>query len=158
MSKNQEIKNGYCIRFDTNTIKLPNLDCYGYIKTTDGQPKINEAEASMIRWIFERYLTGDNLEEIKECLSQKGISAPNSGKHWNKESLNKLLANERYTGRKLLNKFYPIRNHQIADDAHGGRYLVANNYPAIISEEIFNAVQMKRQHRSKSPQGRLSLY
>ena len=39
------------------------------------------------------------------------------------------------------------------DGKHDAHYLAEDNNPAIISEEIFQAVQMEKQHRSNVSRG-----
>ena len=67
---------------------------------------MNPDEAATVCWIFERYLSGDSLGKIAAGLEEQGIFSPAGKPKWNREALNKLLSNEKYTGRVLL------QNHQ----------------------------------------------
>lgn len=57
-----------------------------------------------MRWIFERYLAGDSLGEIAAGLAKHGILSSTGKPRWNREAIDKLLSNEKYTGRVLLQK------------------------------------------------------
>ena len=54
--------------------------CYGYDTGSDGELVINPDEAATVRWIFERYLSGDSLGKIAGRLEEQGIPSP-TGKH-----------------------------------------------------------------------------
>ena len=43
---------------------------YGYRKGEDGQPEFIPEQAEIVRWIYERYLTGASLRMIKDELEQ----------------------------------------------------------------------------------------
>ena len=43
---------------------------YGYRKGEDGQPEIIPEQAEIVRWLYERYLTGASLRMIKDELEQ----------------------------------------------------------------------------------------
>lgn len=78
--------------------------CYGYDVGTDGALVVNPTEASVARWIFDRYLSGDSLGKIAAGLEEQGIPSPTGRPKWNREAINKLISNEKYRGRVLLQK------------------------------------------------------
>ena len=65
---------------------------------------INETEAKIVRWIFDRYLAGDSLGKITTGLEQQGIPSPMGKAKWNREGYHQFLSNEKYTGSVLLQK------------------------------------------------------
>lgn len=67
--------------------------CYGYDTGPDGELVINPDEAALVRWIFERYLSGNSLGKIAAGLEKQGIPSPTGKPKWNREPLNKLLSN-----------------------------------------------------------------
>lgn len=75
---------------------------YGYAIGPDGELAINPDKATVVRWIFGHYLNGDSLGKIAAGLKERGIASPTGRPKWNRESLNKLLSNEKYTGRVLF--------------------------------------------------------
>lgn len=68
---------------------------------------------------------------------------------WNREAINKLLSNEKYTGRVLLQKTVSSGAVQIENDGRMERYLHTGTHEAIISDEMFMAVQKEKLRRSK---------
>ena len=95
----------------------------GYVKSSDSRYQIDEAEAEIVREIFQRVKERDKLSEIINDLNNRGIRTK-KGKPWNRSSFNQILSNERYTG------VYIYRDIRIP----GG-------IPQIISQELFDTVQ-----------------
>jgi hypothetical protein len=62
--------------FHSADCKMANRVCYNYTTATDGELVINEAEAKIINWIFERYLSGDSFGEISVGLEKQSILSP----------------------------------------------------------------------------------
>ena len=126
--------------------------CYGYTSGSDGQLVINSNEAQIVRWIFERYLVGDSLRKIASGLERQGIPSPTGKSKWNREAIDKLLSNEKYTGRVLLQKTISTGVAQIENNGLMDRYLYTDTHEAIISDELFMAVQQEKLKRSKNPE------
>lgn len=78
--------------------------CYGYEVGSGGELAVNPDEAQVVCWIFERYLAGDSLGKIATGLAKQGILSPTGKPRWNREAIDKLLSNEKYTGRVMLQK------------------------------------------------------
>ena len=125
--------------------------CYGYDIGVNGQLAINPDEAAVVRWIFERYLHGDSLGTIASALEAKSILSLTGKTKWNREALNKLLSNEKYTGRVLLQKTVSAGGSQFKNDGFMGRYLYFDSHEAIISDEAFKATQEEKLRRTKCP-------
>ncbi len=91
---------------------------YGY-RAVPGQPGkmvIDEAEATVIREIFERYIAGYTPREIAAALNKKGMTPPR-GRDWNASTINGSLArsngiltNRLYVGEIVWNRVSMIRN------------------------------------------------
>ena len=56
--------------------------------------------------IFENFLNGDSIDDIKQCLENKGILTPTGHTEWNKQTIVRILKNEKYMGDVLLQKTY----------------------------------------------------
>ena len=56
----------------------------------------------MVALIFDHYMAGDSLGNIAAWLESQGIPSPSGKLRWNREAIDKLLSNEKYTGRVLL--------------------------------------------------------
>ena len=110
-----------------------------------------------MRWIFERYIAGDSLGKIVTGLEKQGISSPTGRLKWNREAIDKLLSNEKYTGRVLLQKTVSTGAVQIENDGLMDRYLYTDTHEAIISDEIFMAVQQEKLKRTKNPENTIAM-
>ncbi|WP_243154160.1 recombinase family protein [Pseudoflavonifractor sp. 60] len=83
------------------------------------------------------------------CLGSKNIRSPTGKSKWNREALNKLLSNEKYTGWVLLQKTVSAGVAQIKNNGLINQYLYADIHEAIISDEMFMAVQQEKFSRSR---------
>lgn len=91
------------------------------------------------------------------ALEKQGIPSPNGRPKWNREAIDKLLSNEKYTGRVLLQKTISTGAVQIENDGLMDRYLYTDAHEAIISDEMFMAVQQEKLNRSKEPQNHVAI-
>lgn len=123
----------------------------GYRKGENGEPEIVPEEAEVVRKIFQVYLDGNSLDQIKAYLESNGIRTK-QGKHiWSKQIIQGMLTNERYTGDMLLQKTYIencISKKSKKNRGEMAKYLITNNHSAIISKELFKSVQAEMARRS----------
>ena len=157
IEKSESIRAGLRRGFQNGTSKMAQRKCYGYNIGADGELVINPDEAAVVRWIFDRYLNGDSLGKIATGLEEQGIPSPTGKPKWNREALNKLLSNEKYTGRVLLQKTISAGGSQVKNDGFMERYLYSDSHKAIVSDEIFRDVQQKKLQRTNQPEKELSI-
>ncbi len=93
IEKSKSIRAGLRRSFQDGTSKMPQRRCYGYDTGLDGELVINHSEAAIVRWIFDRYLSGDSLGKIAVGLEAQSIPSPTGKPKWNREALNELLSN-----------------------------------------------------------------
>lgn len=136
---------------------------YGYDKiwVVEGKRKvptlaINEDEANVVRMIFDMYVNQDILPTtIARTLDSLHIP-PAMGAHWCQSSIKEILSNEHYLGKvrwnvrkaesvvedsEIIKKKKRLKEYLLFDGKH----------EAIITEELFQAAQVKRgnNHRAK---------
>ena len=157
IQKSETIKNGLRKGFQDGSSKMAKRRCYGYTINPDGELEINSDEAKVVSWIFERYLAGDSLGKIAAGLEKRSIPSPTGRPRWNREAIDKLLSNEKYTGRVLLQKTVSTGAVQIKNDGLMERYLYTDVHEAIISDKMFLAVQQEKFSRSKEPQNHVAM-
>ena len=155
--KSETIKNGLRKGFQDGSSKMAKRKCYGYDINPDGELTINPEESQVVCWIFEQYLAGNSLGKIAAGLEKRGIPSPTGKPRWNREAIDKLLSNEKYTGRVLLQKTVSTGAVQIENNGLMERYLYAGSHEAIISDEMFMAVQREKLSRSKEPQKEIAM-
>lgn len=137
-SRSENIKWGIKQRAAQGTSKLYNRKCYGYANASDGNLMIKDDEAKNVRVIFNLFLRGKSVIGIISELEKMGIKSPTGKGKWCKRTIDVMLSNEKYIGNVRL----------LDDGKHDLYYLSEKNNPAIISNEIFQAVQIEKQHRS----------
>lgn len=157
IQKSEAIKTGLRKGFQDGSSKMAKRKCYGYDVGPDGKLTVNPDETKVVCWIFERYLAGDSLGKIATGLERQGILSPTGRPRWNREAIDKLLSNEKYTGRVLLQKTVSTGAVQIENDGLMDRYLYTGTHEAIISDEMFMAVQREKLNRSKEPQNHVAM-
>ena len=148
-NKSELIKAGVREGFRNGTSKYATRRCYGYDITNDGSLVINHKEAKTVQWIFQRYIHGDSLGRIASGLEKQGILSPTGKPKWNREAIDKLLSNEKYTGCVLLQKTVSFGGCQIQNNRFQDQYLYSANHEAIISSEVFQAVQNEKVRRGR---------
>ncbi len=94
---------------------------YGY-KVVDKKIQIEESEAEIVKWIFEKFAAGVYVRNIIAELHAKGIS--NRGKPFKPYVIYCMLKNEKYIG---------IYRHKTQ--------IYENMYPAILPKELFERVR-----------------
>ena len=103
-----------------------------------------------IRDIFNMYLNGCSLDQIKDYLESEGVSTKTGKTVWSKSLLKNILSNERYCGDLLMQKTYTencITKKVKKNRGEMPKYLVKNNHPAIVTQSTFKMVQMEMARR-----------
>ena len=117
---------------------------------------VNEAEAQIVRFIYDAYLSGWSQENIAAFLTDIGCETKTGGTEWSSGSIGYILTNERYCGNVLTWKTFTAdlyehkhkRNRQDRD-----QYLYKERHEAIISVEKFEAVQTLLENRKHHVRG-----
>ncbi len=136
-------------RLEDGTSSMYNRVCYGYKKGEDGELLIQQQEAAIVQEIFKMYLSGYSIVGIQKELERKGVASPSGKAKWCKRSLDTMLSNEKYIGDAVVFKTYTKKNVRIQNtDGSHDRYVISGNHPAIISAEMFKAVQEEKKRRS----------
>jgi DNA invertase Pin-like site-specific DNA recombinase len=139
----------WAIRSGFKKGKPHRLGMYGY-RNKDGECVIVPEEAETVRRIFAAYLDGFTPAEIAEQLNNEGITNY-YGLGFKCSNIAKMLKNERYTGTLLLQKTYVqdyINKKGKTNKGELPMYLMEDAHCAIISKDIFRAVQNERIRRA----------
>ncbi len=131
IEKSESIRLGLRKGFQEGASKLAQRRCYGYDSGSDGELVGNPDEATVVRWIFERYLHGDSFGKIAAELEAQGILSPTGKPKWNREAISKLLSNEKYTGRVLLQKIINAGSFKFKNNGFMPQYLYSDAHESI---------------------------
>ena len=140
--KRQSIKDGK-VTFQYKTL-------LGYEKGPDGNPVIIPEEAETVRQIFEWYLAGKSVRDIRLALVAGGFRNAVGTTDWTTSNLRSILTNEKYCGDALLQKTFVkdcISKKSVPNTGQLAKVLIQNNHEAIISHEMFDAVQLELARR-----------
>lgn len=150
-SLSSAIKWGIKRGFESGESKFYGRKCYGYNKAEIGNLIINNEQATVVKSIFNLYLSGYSVDMIINELENSNIKSPKGKDKWSKRTIQKILTNEKYIGNVILGKTYtdtyPSNKQRINNGAQD-KYLMENNHEPIISIDIFEQVQEEIKRRS----------
>ena len=129
---------------------------YAYEKGSDGKPQIIPDQAEVVRDIYQRYLAGASLRQIKNWLESKMIPNVVGKTGWTITAIRGILTNEKYRGDVLLQKTFIsdcISRKSIKNTGQLPMYLIENHHEGIIDRMTFDAVQaeLARRKAERSP-------
>lgn len=139
MSRN--IRWGIKRSFQSGTSGYADFVCFGYKRGDEGRLAIDEPDAKIVRRIFEMRADGSSLGTISDWLYENKIPSPAGKDHWSRETISKLLKNEKYTGDVMLQKTFVkdlFSGKQIKNNGELERYLIQEHHPAIVNRELFD--------------------
>lgn len=106
----------------------------------DGRLAIDEPDAEIVRRIFQMRADGKSLGAISDWLYENKVLSPTGKERWSRETISKLLRNEKYTGDVLLQKTFVkdvLTGKQFKNQGELAQYLIQQHHPIIISKELF---------------------
>jgi site-specific DNA recombinase len=122
---------------------------FGYIRNPISKKlEINEAEAPTIRYIFKLHSEGKGAYTIRDILNKEGYKSA-TGKAFNLPSVKRIIRNEAYKGTTVFNDRKKVKKngkftYEILDTIR-----VENAHPAIVSPEVWDAVNRDRAERAE---------
>ncbi len=123
---------------------------FGYkrVKISDGAKErptleVDPATTPVVKEFFESSLRSNRLKEICRELNDRGIT--NRGRRWYKGGLHYLLTNEAYTGAAVWGRTSKGEKAQDPVSVEGA-------WPALVSRELFVAVQQAMSERAPKVQ------
>lgn len=108
---------------------------------------INEAEAAIVKRIFDLYLSGEvgGIEQIARELTRDKVPTKHGGTIWHGASVHKILMRQMYTGSYFANRISTTKTgaHKLTQTIRPKTEWIAMSCPQIITSKTFNAVQSK---------------
>jgi len=123
----------------------------GYRKSKDGEIQIVPEEADIVKTIFERYLDGASIDQLKKFLEGNHVKTSRDKTEWSYSVIRDMLSNEKYVGDVLTQKTFRVDCISKKVKKNRGeltKYLISNNHTPIIDRDTFNRVQMELSRRS----------
>lgn len=123
---------------------------FGYRKGENGEPEVVPEEAEIVLKIYNLYLNGYSIKQIKEYLEENKIPTKKGNPVWGYAVVSNILTNERYCGDMLLQKTFTencITKKVKKNRGEKAKYFIANNHAPIVSQEMFKRVQQEMARR-----------
>lgn len=114
---------------------------------------VNEEEAKIVRYIFQRYAEGTGCFVIAKELTQLKYKTKKGSTNWNDGSVRGIITNEKYKGDLLLGKTFtidPISKRRLDNMGEEEKYYIDSHHEPIISEEMFKEAQKILEKRSSN--------
>ena len=147
MSEN--IQRGFKRRFEQGVTLNNYKYFYGY-DVVDGELVVNEQQAEVVKNIFDWYLQGMSLGQIKCRLEENQIKTASEKSVWSKSVIQEMLCNEKYMGDCMLQKYFTedFRTGKKArNTGQRDRYYVHDSHQRIVSKEKFLEVACEMNRR-----------
>jgi len=117
---------------------------------------VNEAEADIVRFIFDAYLFGWPQADIAAFLTDIGCRTKTGSTDWNSGSISYILSNERYCGDVLTWKTFTsdLFDHKRKKNCQDiDQYHYKGQHKAIIPREKFDMAQALLENRKHNMRG-----
>ncbi len=105
---------------------------FGYTRNEMNEIVIYKKQAEVVKLIFELYSFDQSLSDISKHLEMYRIPSPSNKPVWGRQIINNVLSNENYIGNI--------------------------DYPPIITDELWNSAQNKKNNNSYSMRYRQNKY
>ena len=150
MSISKNVRIGVHKRMADGTYKTATVP-YGY-NYSNGKVTVNKEQADTVKMIFNEYLSGKGEFEIAVMLNKLNSAKPMKAKRWYPQIILNIISNEWYIGDLLLQKKYGEEALPFKRKVNHGekeQYYISNAHEAIISREVFDAVQVLRKNKAQ---------
>ena len=119
--------------------------CLRYKRGDDRKLVIDEPDAEIVRKMYKMRAGGCSLGAISNWLYESKVPSPTGKPHWSRETISKLLRNEKYVGDVLLQKTFIadlFSRKQVKNQGELERFLIQEHHPAIVSRKLFEAASL----------------
>lgn len=151
-STSMNVKMGYRAKMKRGE-PCGSIACYGFTwnKITK-ELEINEFEASVVRKIFDYYISGLGTSRLAKKLEEEGIPAPNGGKRWHAGVIKGMLKNVKYIGDIMGQKYFvedPLTHKLVRNYGQMPKYYSKGHHKPIIDLDTWNKAQEIYDRRSE---------
>lgn len=112
--------------------------------------KVNEEEATVVRFIYREFLKGKSVNTICRMLEEQGIKTPGHKDHWRTTTVSSILKNEKYKGDCEMQKTY-VKNFldhvSVKNNGELEKIYVEDHHEPIVSKDHWLMVQLEFERR-----------
>lgn len=152
---------GHRKRFQNGKVMVPYSSLLGYKKGADGNLVIDETQAPTVRLIYQLFLSGLSITEIRAELQHRGILTPRGKTKWSTSTVRSILSNEKYKGDALLQKTFTADFLTKRIEENQGQlpqYYVTGNHESIINPKVWDQVQYELATRHATNTAKIGLF
>ena len=161
----EHVKKGLKMKLQRGEI-IGNPKCLGYnFDSKTKEMSINEKEADIVRFIFNKYADGYGMERICKDLRAMGCKTKRGNVRWEARTVASIITNEKYKGDLLFGKTVtidPIEKKRVKNNGQGDQYYFENHHDPIISSELWDKANMlykiRTEEAKRSPQCREDIF
>ncbi len=155
----EHVKKGLKMKLQRGEI-IGNPNCLGYnFDPVTKKISINEEEADIVRFIFNKYVEGYGTERICKDLRSMGCKTKRGNVRWESRSVAGIITNEKYKGDLLFGKTVtidPIEKRRVKNLGQGDQYYFEKHHEPIISDELWEKAnrifKVKSEEAKRMPQ------
>lgn len=115
--------------------------CLGYdYHPEDKTITVNQEEAKIVQYIFNRYIEGAGGSVIGKELENLGYKTRYGSSSWAQSTVIGIIKNEKYKGDLLMGKTFtvdPISKRRLDNFGEEDKFYIRDHHEAIINEETF---------------------
>jgi len=137
--------------FKAGKVPMQYKNFMGFRKGADGKPEIEPKGAEVVNYMYTSIYEGMSIGGLKKSLEEKGIPSPSGKATWTTSTIRSILTNEKYMGDAVLQKTYTVDYLTKTVRKNNGelaKYYVSGALPAIVSKQLFYAVQEELARRN----------
>jgi len=124
---------------------------YGY-RLKENNLMIEESEATVVRLIFQLYLSGMGKQGIANTLTMRDAVNYHGNTQWSATTVANMLKNEKYCGDMVLQKTVVIDGKTYLNNGIADQYYIENSHEGIISREDYERAQeINLERRGNAP-------
>ncbi|QOX64221.1 recombinase family protein [Anoxybacterium hadale] len=116
-----------------------------------GALTVNEDEASIVKLIYQDFLSGMGITSIVKKLKQEHIPCGSNRKNWTVNNVRAILVDEKYAGDLRQRKMY-IESHlthkAVKNENPDDTVYIRNHHPAIVDHKTWDLAQLELQRRA----------
>jgi DNA invertase Pin-like site-specific DNA recombinase len=138
--------------FESGKVRYSNkFPLFGFAFDENRRLVIKQNDAEIVKEIFDRYCSQERVVDIVKSLNDRKIKTA-SGKEWNYDSIARVLKQEKYTGKAILQKTYCKDGKKVKNSGQKAMYVVENYCTPIITDEQFEKAKQIRLERKRFKQ------
>lgn len=137
-------------KFSDGEILLNANRFLGYDKDENGNLIINEAQAVIVKRVFQEFMDGVNPDVISKRLNDENVPGCTGEPKWSCGTIWGMLSNEKYNGDTILQKTYTVdylTKRTKKNTGQVAQYYIENDHQPIIDKDFWNAVQLEIKRR-----------